>query len=375
MLSTFNIQNFKCFIDQDIEFRKLTILAGANSVGKSTVIQSLLLAKMSLRTEKNIELNDVYRLNLGNTQEVLNRDANENFIKLKLENFFSLSDYIKIQIFLEVPKSIDSYHLIVQSIELPEQYKNRNVKITNPPHFSNLYYLNAERIGPRLSSQISTQEYLHVGYSGEFTMQVLEKIAEDKIDKEKAFDEIDKDLRYRTQVQLWMNFIIPGVEVNIPKLYEKVRTLEMTFGQSSPTNVGFGISYVLPIVLNGLLAEKNSLFIVENPEAHLHPFGQSRIGQFLAKISASGVQVVIETHSEHVINGIRIASIEGIISNEEVLINFFSKEEGNKQPKIEKIEINQMGDLTKFPFGFFDQSIHDTTTIIKARRAKKNTLI
>ena len=70
MLSKLVIENFKCFINQEIEFRNLTVLAGANSVGKSTVIQSLLLSRESLQ-KNSVLLNDIYKLNLGNTQEVL----------------------------------------------------------------------------------------------------------------------------------------------------------------------------------------------------------------------------------------------------------------------------------------------------------------
>jgi predicted ATPase len=378
MESRLTIENFKCFSKQNIEFRDLTVLAGANSVGKSTVVQALLLARTCLNIKNrkvpaSINLNDIYNLNLGNTQEVLNRDANEDLIKFSFQGFPSLSETDAIQLTLDVPKELDKYNLVLTKIVAPTYGDEDDVKVTffsqNKP--SLLYYLNAERFGPRLNHQVGSLDYLHAGYAGEYTIQILEKVKDEKIDISKAFD-TEENLRFHRQVQLWMNYIVPGVDVNVPKLYEKVRTAEMAFGQSSPTNVGFGVSYVLPIILNGLLAQKDSMFIVENPEAHLHPSGQSRIGYFLAKMAASGVQVIIETHSEHMINGIRIASINDVISNNQILINFFSKKETHTQPIVETIEINQMGDLTKFPYGFFDQAIHDTTAIIKTRRTKKN---
>ena len=77
-----------------------------------------------------------------------------------------------------------------------------------------------------------------------------------------------------------------------------------------PTNMGFGVSYALPVITAGLLAPAGSLLVVENPEAHLHPAGQSRVGRFLAHLAASGVQVVAETHSDHVLNGVRLAAVE-----------------------------------------------------------------
>src|SRR5438046_1441121 len=74
-----------------------------------------------------------------------------------------------------------------------------------------------------------------------------------------------------------------------------------------PTNVGFGITYALPIVVSILSARPGSLVIIENPEAHLHPRGQVRMGELLSLASTAGIQVLIETHSDHVLNGIRLA--------------------------------------------------------------------
>lgn len=91
-----------------------------------------------------------------------------------------------------------------------------------------------------------------------------------------------------------------------------------------PTLTGFGISYILPIVTMGLwcTCEKNCVLIVENPEAHLHPSAQSNIGKFLELVSSGGVQVIIETHSEHVIDGVRLQA--AVLKNtENVMIHFF----------------------------------------------------
>ena len=356
MKSTLTIENFKCFKKQEIEFRDLTVLVGANSVGKSTVVQALLLSRESL-TKDVIVLNDIYKLNLGNTQEVLNRDSNENLIKFHSKDFPCISP--NMTTVLDVPKKEDSYELnLKQRLFSP---------ITGLQFNGNIYYLNAERIGPRLNHQVGSSTYPHVGYMGEYTIQVFEQMKDESIALEKAYDKEER-LTYYRQIQLWMDFITPGVEVSAPKLYEKVRTAQMTFGDSSPTNVGFGVSYILPIILNGLLAEKNSMFIVENPEAHLHPFGQSRIGQFLAKIAAAGVQVIVETHSEHVINGIRLASAKDIIATNAIQINFFKKEEN--EVTIVPISINDASDLSLFPKGFFDQVQRDAMEMLRIKKNK-----
>jgi predicted ATPase len=110
------------------------------------------------------------------------------------------------------------------------------------------------------------------------------------------------------------------------------------------------------------------MLVVENPEAHLHPSGQSRVGQFLAKIAGAGVQVVVETHSEHIINGIRVATLDGTISPEDALVNFFSRTGDNKNLQVTSINFTSKGDLDKWPRDFFDQQQQDFAQIIKLKR-------
>src|SRR5260370_36481781 len=82
---------------------------------------------------------------------------------------------------------------------------------------------------------------------------------------------------------------------------------QVASSEYGPTSVGFGITYALPIVVAVLSAHPGSLVIIENPEAHLHPRGQVKMGELLCQASAAGIQILIETHSDHVLNGIRLA--------------------------------------------------------------------
>ena len=173
-----------------------------------------------------------------------------------------------------------------------------------------------------------------------------------------------------------MDYIIPGIEMNANDVTDlrisrlSLQQPALDTGFLSPYNFGFGISYVLPIILTGLMAEEGSVFLVENPEAHLHPKGQSHIGYFLAVMALAGIQVVVETHSEHVLNGIRIAALKNGMKPEDISINFFSVNTWGMDAKhqVENIKLNHRMDLETWPEGFLDQEEEDLRTLRELRR-------
>ena len=134
-------------------------------------------------------------------------------------------------------------------------------------------------------------------------------------------------------------------------------------------NAGFGVSYALPVVVAALRAAAGGLLLVENPEAHLHPAGQSAIGGFLAQVAADGVQVFLETHSDHVLNGIRKTVAEGAaaLGEEHAVIHFF-RDEDDGDGAVESMKVRQTGQLTEWPAGFFDQAQVDLAALAARRR-------
>ena len=124
----------------------------------------------------------------------------------------------------------------------------------------------------------------------------------------------------------------------------------------------------MSIVVTALIAKEGDIVIVENPEAHLHPEAQTRLTFMLAKLGARGVQVFIETHSEHVINGIRLAALkeEYALDNEDVRIFFFDKDFQKKDLIIEK-----NGKILNWPERFFDQYQKELSEIIRLGAQKK----
>ncbi len=96
------------------------------------------------------------------------------------------------------------------------------------------------------------------------------------------------------------------------------------------------------------------MLLIENPEVHLHPAGQALMGQFLADVARAGVQVVIETHSDHILNGIRRAVRLHRLIPEQVMLHFF-KPRSAEQTQVITPQIDPFGNIDVWPEGFFDQ--------------------
>jgi predicted ATPase len=134
--------------------------------------------------------------------------------------------------------------------------------------------------------------------------------------------------------------------------------------------MGFGITYALPIILAGLVAVEGGILVVENPEAHLHPAGQSRMGVFLAWLAGKGVQVIVETHSDHILNGMRRAIAQhSYISADSSILHFFSQSEDDEfGTNSVPLRFEANGSVSSWPKGFFDQYQIDVATLGQLRR-------
>jgi predicted ATPase len=134
-----------------------------------------------------------------------------------------------------------------------------------------------------------------------------------------------------------------------------------------PSNIGYGLTYAFPIIVAGLLAKRGQILIIDSPEAHLHPKGQSQMGHFLATIAAAGVQVIVETHSDHLLNGIRRAIGERkILAADEATVHFFDTKDSSPV----KLKFTETGSINAWPSGFFDQYQLDISALTKVRRPR-----
>lgn len=157
-----------------------------------------------------------------------------------------------------------------------------------------------------------------------------------------------------TQIGNWIGYITdtPNVGIHLDSnSNDYIITLQFIFGDKKfkPANIGFGYSYILPIIVSALIAKENDILIIENPEAHLHPKAQSRLAIFLAKVAYTGVQLFIESHSEHILNALRVAVKKGEVAADDINIHYFAND-GIHTPKID-----DDGRINEWPDGFFDE--------------------
>lgn len=375
------LNNFKCFNRVSIPLNGLTLLTGTNGAGKSSVIQAFTLLRRTIEhcakwndkdkryeyptgsetNNLNVELNGAYCLALGTSAQVLRINSNDDFIEIK---FIDGESYLSVNY-----DTGDGNELHIT----PNKVQNTLEK-ESKLFAQEFFYLNAERIGPRISQGVKFYDYPNVGWQGEFAAQILgdSEFAQKFVVDENRREAETESPRIEQQTKAWMNFVLPGFDIKADYKEELLSAqirVDSLFTRGNPvlaTNVGFGISYVLPIVITGLLAPKGSFMIVENPEAHLHPSAQSRIGRFLAAIANAGVNVIVETHSDHVINGIQIAAVKNEINSSLVTINYFSPKE--LQPECVNISLNEKGELSEWPKGFFDQTQIDYMELFNANK-------
>jgi predicted ATPase len=232
---------------------------------------------------------------------------------------------------------------------------------TTPPIASRLRrltYLTAERLGPREVYTLEDRQTASVvGPAGEHGVSVLHLGRDEKVLGELALSSVP-NTRLR-QVEERMRIFFPGCAVDVqPVPQANAVTLGLRTSDDTsfhrPIHVGFGLTQVFPIVVAALSASEQDILLIENPEVHLHPAGQAEMGQFLADVARAGIQVIVETHSDHVLNGIRRSVKANRLPAEEIVIHFF-KPRSSEGPQVVSPTLDSLGNIDTWPKGFFDQ--------------------
>lgn len=362
MINYVRLERFKCFLDETIPIANLTILAGANNTGKSSVIQSLLLLKQTVQTSgfKRSDFYDIIEpwtilingplIHIGNAWDIFCQNSGADDITISLGISEHPDKISKLKLLYDV-KNSGTHHMNAEN--------NGDFAILHDLlseiRFS---YVGAMRTGAQLLYPTSDEPTwnMTVGNMGQYTIHCLHQFGKEKIKMSKLSYKGAKSQTLSYQTEQYMNDFIPGIFFQYNKITEAdfftmgIRDYENSLEFFRPTNVGFGITYCLPIVVAALMSGPGDVLICENPESHLHPEAQSRLGMFLARVADAGIQVILETHSDHILNGIRIAVKKGIIKSSAVAINSFDRNHSVSTPIID-----ENGRIDLWPKGFFDQ--------------------
>lgn len=322
MIQSLELDGFKSFVFDNIELGYLTLLTGLNSSGKSSIIQALLmLEKMTKQQEYLLEGH-------GDMQELKNRYCQT----------------------VEITATTDNDCIFKISLQ-------GNIKQDCP--FPKLIYISADRFGSELFMPIFAGNNFDLGKKGENVFKCIERNAEQLLPDLVQHPNAKGDTFYYN-LEAWLKLISPNIKFDfqVQKLSD---TAFATFNGFRAKNVGFGLSYTLPVIVALLLATitPNCMVMIENPEAHLHPRGQTEIAKLIALCAeaakAINTQIIIETHSDHLFDAIRIHAKNSELHFHEILKVYWFELNEKLNTEIQEIQIDKNGRMDNYPHGFFDQ--------------------
>ena len=363
MITSITLDNFKCFKHFYIPLHKLTLIAGVNGAGKSSVIQSLLLLRQSC-LDKDTDWKQALVIKSGivdleDASQLLyaGADTQSPFIHIEVENdetemiafdmeASSPDDMAKISYDGDLDKARLSWSLFRD--DFVYLYADRK-------HPQSKYIKEKSRLDSRLGDRTANNAVFRLAQA----INTNEQLPIKELKHAES-----SDYSVARNVNAWINYIM-GCSVGVTaEETEKDKEARFVYSvrngqgeelQLSPLNMPFGNSYVLPIVLAALTAPAGSLLLIENPESHLHPTAQIRIGEFLSRAAQADVQIVLETHSDHLMNGIRIACHNGLISNDDIEMDLIGVEADGVTHSRQNVSLDSDGYVENWIPGFFDE--------------------
>ena len=295
MITRLHINKYKCLRNENMEFRPLTVLAGTNSSGKSSVLQAILLLARNCNPRNRERMYDL----ISKHQEL----------------------------HCDVSLTLDSstYHYRTGN---PENSQADILRIEN-----SLYFLGANRMGAEDIAKLSP-EY-KVGNQGEFLFGTFTRNQNKPVPIFASEQEIEAFARdYSHICQASPSVCDMETEKNMvaarpitPDLTNIFFVQDNLKKEISPFNLGSGMSYLAKVLILCFLARPGDVVMIENPEIHLHPRAQSRLGEFFAFMASRGVQLVIETHCKDILNSLHYQLYAETLKADDVIIYYKASSE------------------------------------------------
>ena len=376
-----SLRNFKCFEALDLPCAPLTVLTGHNGAGKSTALQSLLLMAQGLRSNLDsgaLTLNGPLAA-LGTGRDVLRRDTNSLSVGARRstepeERIVWTYDY---DVELGRRGVLPLHGVTYTGADGQERALDRIAPSLLPgsqllPALRDTVFLSGDRdvkfqtaLIPRSMSQVqSVLRVGDVGAEGEYAAYWYLECVDDEVDRGRRHQgRGDERQTVRTQVDAWMGELFPGARTQALRL-DPASPVQLSFSigggpWARPWNVGYGLVYAFPMIVSLLTAADGTILVVDSAEAHLHPRAQSAVGRMLAQMAGAGLQVLVETHSDHLLNGVRLAVRDGLVLPGDVAVHFFGHASETGLGRVTSMALDRNGAIDHWPEGFFDQAEQD----------------
>lgn len=370
MIKSVYIHNFKVFADVEQLVAPLTILTGLNGRGKSSFIQAILLAWSTLKNSNPLlHLNNEY-VGIGTVRDAFSWYSEDRRFCLGLT--YGEKDYR----FESVP--VEFYMASQVAFDLDTSL-NRYFPYNDPG--ADLRYFSTWRMGNLRGFPIATKSQMETGSlsvhhgDGKLTPRFLWLNPNRMLPITSLVCEEGDEPMLSLAVDKWLNFISPDLKIRIEQGDGEMRLgyyAADVKGSSTlvadAVNVGYGISYALPVVTSVLASKPGDIVVVETPEAHIHPAGQAKLMDLFAKATAAGVQVILETHSDHIIHGLLRNLKKGVLDENDAKVLYFDRHNDMHQCQdgivINTLQCTNNGRIKGAPKGFFDQYMIDMDELL-----------
>lgn len=426
MISRMRLKNFKTWEDtEEIKLSPVTLLLGTNSSGKSSIIQSLLLLKQTVRSaDRSIhlnlggdDLNDIF--NFGTFKDILYKYATERQFEIdfdfsgKLKEMYvvkfhsvyrqdSKGGVVQDELELHamgkkyrfIRRERDAYSFLLGDATQPfdkgrywapersigfsaealshaGEYSSvlQDISLAIQKEMTNLYYLGPIRRKPERDYQWNKTTPGEMGFDGQKSVDIL--LASDSSKKRGSSSGILES------VSKWLNRMGLAEQIILKRVGRPSRFEVVIIQDGLEINlrdVGIGVSQVLPVLVLGYFVPEGSSIILEEPEIHLHPLAQSILAEFFVDVSNErNIQFLVETHSEHLFRRMQTLLARQTLSRDQCSLYFVEK--GKKHASLLRLDIDEYGRLANWPENFFGDALGETqeqAKLIFARKKNRN---
>ena len=432
MITHIRVKNFKSWKDSDkVELAPLTGFFGTNSSGKSSLLQMLLLLKQTVERSNSEEViffgNESSLVNLGNFREVIHGHKEEELLELELgcrtQDPYTVEtlqrDRYNYLTFFPLDVDNFTFDAAIQGTEVPIFFEhvcyafgsNNEFKIqwksgslVHPGQYQSEVRLRGDhnRVGP---SQQDLLKYLtssfeklffHVYYLGptrvdprrvygwtgshpahirQWGAQTIDALLSARVRKLKTLHE-EEEVPIEDRVSEWLQEMELAHSFTLDWKTQSSTEYEVRIQKtsSSPSvtlvDMGYGLGQFLPVLVLCYYAPEGSTLILEQPGIHLHPKVQSQLADLLIEVVLKrNLQILIESHSEHLLNRLQRRVAEEKIAVDQTALYFCRNDEGVSN--IDRLKMDEFGNITNWPENFFGDEMGDLFAMTKAQRERQ----